>query len=111
MVEDIESIKKSLIDRLRELNPDQVILFGSQAEGNADEDSDIDLYVVTKDPSLPSNYAEKRELVRSVSRHIYDLREKIGMDLLVHTKAMHRLFSQHNSSFARDLKERGERIL
>ncbi len=34
----------------------------------------------------PQSYSEKREIVRSVSRHILDIRQQVGVDLLVHTK-------------------------
>ena len=47
----IDQIKDSLdivIQRLRtKYNPEQVILFGSYAKGNADEASDIDILVVS----------------------------------------------------------------
>jgi predicted nucleotidyltransferase len=33
-------------------NPDKIILFGSYANGNPDEDSDLDLFVI-KDTDLP----------------------------------------------------------
>ncbi len=33
-------------------NPDKIILFGSYAAGNADDDSDLDLFVI-KDSDLP----------------------------------------------------------
>ncbi len=41
----IEQLKK----RLSDLDPHMVLLFGSHASGTSDEDSDIDLMVVTKD--------------------------------------------------------------
>jgi predicted nucleotidyltransferase len=34
----------------------KLILFGSQARGNANEDSDIDIMVVLKSPISPENY-------------------------------------------------------
>lgn len=44
--------KKQLLDRivsdLKKFNPEKIILFGSQAEGTAGEDSDFDLFVVSE---------------------------------------------------------------
>ena len=63
---EIESIKLEIIKRLEPLNLDKVILFGSYAYGTPNIDSDIDLYVVTKDEYTPQNWKEKSELTRKV---------------------------------------------
>jgi len=65
---EIQELKREILERLQPLDPERVILFGSYAYGNPTEDSDIDLYVVTKDEFVPATYAEKRELVRKISR-------------------------------------------
>ena len=108
---DIEAIKQEIIQQLHPLDPERVILFGSYAHGQPTDDSDIDLYVVTKDDFMPQNYAAKRALVRNVSRLIYDLRQQISIDLLVHTRTMHAQFNRMDSSFAREIKQHGVRLL
>lgn len=108
---DIENLKNEIVERLQGIDPEQVVLFGSYAHGRAGLDSDIDLYVVTKDTFIPKNYKEKRELVRRVSRPLNALRQKISIDLVVHTHAMNEKFYSLNSSFARELQERGIRVL
>jgi len=107
----LENFKGKIVDRLKPLDPEKIILFGSHARGTSDEESDVDLYVVTKDDVIPKSYKEKRKYVREVSRRIEDIREQIGVDLLVHTKAMNRKFDAMNSSFSRELKENGVRLL
>ncbi len=57
---DIDELKQAILERLRPLDPERVILFGSYARGNPTEDSDVDLYVVTKDDFVPASYREKR---------------------------------------------------
>ena len=61
-VVDIEELKREIVERLRPLDPERVILFGSYAHGNPTEDSDIDLYVVTKDEFVPRSFREKADL-------------------------------------------------
>ena len=56
---DINKLKKQIINRLRPLNVDKVVLFGSYANGTATQDSDIDLYVVTSDDFMPTSWREK----------------------------------------------------
>lgn len=103
----IETAKEEILKRLRPLDPEKIILFGSYAWGTPSDDSDIDLYVVTKDEFIPHTYAVKREIVRKVSNQIRDIREKIGVDLLVHTKMMSDKFFMMKSSFSKEIFEKG----
>ena len=57
----LEELKILIVERLKPLNPDNVILFGSYDNGTANEDSDIDLYVVTNDDFMPQNFREKNK--------------------------------------------------
>ena len=111
MMNTIEEIKKELVQRLRHIDPKQIIIFGSYAHGLADEESDVDVYVVTKDKFMPRSYQEKRKLVRKVSRPLNELRQQMAIDLLVHTEAMNERFYALNSSFARDIQESGIQLL
>jgi len=58
---DIEGLKQEVLERLRCIDPEQIVLFGSYTHGRPGQDSDIDLYVVTKDNFIPQSYKEKRE--------------------------------------------------
>ena len=108
---DIEILKHEIVERLKPLNPDKIILFGSYAYGTPNEDSDIDLYVVTKDEFIPKSYREKSEIHLKVSRALRDLLQKHPTDLLTHTKAMHNKFLALNSSFAKEITSKGLNIL
>jgi len=67
---DIEVLKLEIVERLKPLNPDKVILFGSYAYGTPTEESDIDLFLVKDlDVTEARNYRlsarkELRELIR-----------------------------------------------
>ena len=43
---DLEKLKKEIVERLKPLNPDKIILFGSYAYGTPNEDSDIDIFLI-----------------------------------------------------------------
>ncbi len=45
----INELKPLIIERLKPLNPDKIILFGSYAYGTTNEDSDIDLFLLKDD--------------------------------------------------------------
>ncbi len=110
-IEELDNMKERILNSLKPLDPEKVILFGSYARGTAGEDSDVDLYVVTGDEGIPRNYDEKRKIVRKVSKRIEDIREEVGVDLLVHTKEMNRKFEKMNSSFSRELRGEGVRLV
>jgi uncharacterized protein len=57
-----ENLKNLIIQNLKAIDPDQVVLFGSHAWGDPTGESDIDLYVVTKDDFIPANWQEKNHL-------------------------------------------------
>ena len=105
-----DELERRITDALAPLQPEKVILFGSYAWAEPTEDSDIDLYVVTQDDFLPATWREKRDIVRAVSNRILDLRMRYAIDLLVHTKPMHRKFVETDSSFARQIMKEGVRL-
>jgi len=107
----IETIQNELLEALRPLHLDRVILFGSYAYGTPHKDSDIDLYIVTNDDYIPQSYKEKRALVWKVSQKILDIRKKYTIDLLVHTKKMNEKFVELQSTFAKEILEKGKVLL
>jgi predicted nucleotidyltransferase len=86
----------------------KVILFGSYAGGTPGINSDIDLLVVTDDDFMPASFEENMRNYLKVSAALRDIRRKIPMDLIVHTKPMHKKFLQLGSMFSKEVKEKGE---
>ncbi len=99
----VKEIEKEITTRLAPLNLEKVILFGSYANGTANKDSDIDLYVVTKDDFIPNSWREKTQITQKVSKNLRDLREQIPIDLIVHTKKMYEKFIEINKPFANEI--------
>lgn len=42
----LEEIKQKIVEALKPLDPDKIILFGSYAYGNPNEESDLDIYIL-----------------------------------------------------------------
>jgi len=77
---DIENIKPIVIERLKTLNPDKIILFGSYAYGKPNEDSDIDLLLI-KD--IAKNEARNYKLkARKIVRELIS-KYKVSFDFVV----------------------------
>jgi len=107
-MKDSDKYIRQLKKRLSELNPHMVLLFGSHASGTSDEDSDIDLLVVTKDEFIPENFNERIDLQLKVSEHIFDIAKKVPLDLLVYTLPMYKKFLEQDNEFARDVRTKGK---
>jgi len=96
-----------ITESLRELNPYLVLLFGSYAYGTPHEDSDIDLLVVTRDDFMPSSFDERSEIHLAISKKIRPIMQQIAVDLLVYTLPMYQKFIELNSSFAKEITQKG----
>jgi predicted nucleotidyltransferase len=93
------------------LQPEKVILFGSYAQNTEHDDSDVDIYIVSNEDYLPTTYAENMRHYKKYSRPLKKLKQEIPLDLLIHTRAMNRMFESTDSSFAREIRLNGERLL
>jgi predicted nucleotidyltransferase len=99
-----------IIDQLRPIDPARVILFGSGANGAAADINDIDLLVVTQSSELPNSHRERESIYLEVAARLRDIRRKVSMDLIVHTRAMHERFLELNSLFAQEVLRSGVTI-
>ena len=82
-------------------------MFGSYAYGNPRKDSDIDLYIITKDNFIPQSFKEKSEIYLKYARKLYELEKVFPIDLIVHTKQMNSKFIELNSVFTKEFVEKG----
>ena len=104
----IEKLKKDIVNRLKPLNLQQITLFGSFAYGEPNKDSDIDLYVVTSDDFIPKNYEESMSIRLKVANALEELQKVIPIDTVTHTKKMYEKFVEQNSSFSKEILQKGE---
>ena len=102
-----DEIKNQIIEALKPLDPEKIILFGSYAYGNPHKDSDIDLYIITKDNFIPQSFKEKSEIYLKYARKLYELEKVFPIDLIVHTKQMNSKFIELNSVFTKEFVEKG----
>jgi len=99
-----------IVNNLKPIKPEKIILFGSYANGKPSEDSDIDLIVVTNDNNFPQNYAEKREIHLKVAQHLSEMMSKVPIDLIVYTKPMFKKFIELDSMFSKEITQYGKTL-
>ena len=104
------NITNEIVERLKPLHPKKIILFGSLAYGVSDKDSDIDLYVVTKDKFIPSSWREHSEIFLKYVKQLNGLYKTNSIDLIVHTHSMFKKFIELDGMFCRKILRDGVTI-
>lgn len=95
----LESLRDAV---LRNVDPLLVVLFGSQAKGTANEDSDIDLLVIDKRPFSP--HRSRRRIIGAIRRSIPPNRFPVDV-LLFDAGELQRWRQTTNHVIARALRE------
>jgi len=102
---DIEKIKSEVVERLKPLNPDKIILFGSYAYGIPNRDSDIDLFIIKND--LTQDKVRDFELkARKSLRDIIFKYNTNGIDIL--SAPLSYIENREDYFFKVDILEKGE---
>jgi len=74
------TVIQQLVERIKQFDPEKIILFGSYAYGTPSEDSDVDLFVVKN-----IRKEDIRDLRLSIRTHLRDIiyNQKVPVDLLL----------------------------
>ena len=106
---DIEVLKKEIVERLKPLNPDKIILFGSYAYGNPTQDSDIDLFLLKDDLKI----ADMRAYKLALQKRLFDIQKKylLGVDLFVDSSnRMQNRIEEVKDQFYDEIMQKGKVI-
>ncbi|MGL5064140.1 MAG: nucleotidyltransferase domain-containing protein [Microcoleus sp.] len=98
---DTQNIMQLIRDIAKEFKPDKIILFGSYAYGNPQDDSDVDLLVIL--PYEGSSFRKTWEILNKVQ-------PKFAIDLLVKTPVEVKQRLAWNDFFLREIIEKGKVI-
>lgn len=84
----------------------ETILYGSEARGDARQDSDFDLLILLPDFSPTSEYISRRS---EISGHLYELSLKMGVEIspLILPK---KIWNSRKTPFTINVKNEGVRI-
>ena len=104
----IEQIIHSITDTLKDEGVEKIILFGSYAYGRPNEDSDLDIIVITTDNYMPVTNREKMELHHKYNLLIKKFRRVIPIDMLVYTKLMFQKLQESGSLFTKEINQKGK---
>jgi len=96
-----EEIKKEIISNiLKVVKARKIVLFGSYANGMANEESDIDILIIEKE--VDSKIQEKRKIRKSLKNI------KCSKDILVTSEEEYNVYSLKYGSIYKEIDEKGE---
>ncbi len=106
----MDALIKKLIHNLKIVNPNKIILLGSHARGDFDDDSDIDLVVILDIDRIPESYDKKLDLKIKVRDSIYELSRQMPIDLIVYTNGEFEQLRKQQTSFYNEIIDTGKLI-
>ena len=102
------------IDELKQclapLKPHKAILFGSYADGVPHQDSGIDLIIVLDRDKAPERFEERMANYSVVMDYFRLMNKNMPMDVIVYTKPDWNRFVESDSSFSREILEKGKQL-
>ena len=104
----IDQFLVNITDSLKNEGIEKIILFGSYAEGNMQDDSDLDIIVVTIDDYVPATNREKMDLHHKYNQLIKRFRKDISIDMIVYTKSMYQKLQESGSLFSNEINRKGK---
>lgn len=99
VVVDINTIKEEIVEALKPINPEKIILFGSYAYGIPTENSDLDICVVEK--KYLNRWDEKIK-IRKLLSHI-----NIPKDILNPYSEEYEFYKNECGSVYKDIEDKG----
>ena len=104
------TVLDDLVFSLRSSDPYKIILFGSYANGNPDENSDIDLMVILDNDHVSRTYMERLEKRVSIRNLVLEINRKVPLDILVYSKEELNLIKNHGNYFIDEIERTGKVI-
>jgi len=107
---DINTILDDLVASLQSSDPYKIILFGSHANGNPNEDSDIDIMVILDNDHVAKTYQERLDKRVNIRKLVFEINQKIPLDILVYSKAELKKIKEYGNQFVEEIEKTGKVI-
>ena len=97
-----------LLEALKQADPYRIILFGSYANGTADENSDIDMVVILDNNEVAKTYEERLKKKLYINRLVRNINYKIALDILVYSKEEYKIVKNCGNYFIEEIENAGQ---
>jgi len=109
-VERFDTILDNLVVLLKSSDPYKIILFGSYANGNPNENSDIDLLVILDNNHVSETYQERLNKRIRIRNSVIDINRKVPLDILVYSKEELNIIKKNGNFFIDEIEKTGKVI-
>jgi predicted nucleotidyltransferase len=107
---DIQTVSEALVQALKPSDPYKIVLFGSYANGNPTEDSDVDIMVILDNNDVSKTHEERLNKKVGIRMLVIELSRKIDIDLLVYSKEELKMVKEYGNSFVIEVEKTGKVI-
>ncbi|MCL2284207.1 MAG: nucleotidyltransferase domain-containing protein [Fibromonadales bacterium] len=97
-----------MTERLKELKPYKVILFGSYAKGTATKDSDLDVLVILDSDEFAKTFDERTKRWDMIYPVVLETNRKIALDVITYSKAEYEYLLKDRDFFVREIADTGK---
>ena len=110
MNERLAQYTTKIVEALKPMNTERIILFGSGARNQMHLDSDLDLLIVLDEERIPETYEEKLSMRVKVKTALRCINEQIAIDVIAYTKAEYREMIKAPGSFLKEVTQTGRML-
>ena len=107
---DFNIILNNLIISLKPSDPYKIILFGSYANGNPNENSDVDLMIILDNNHVSKTYQERLAKKISIRNLVLEINRKIPLDILVYSREEFKIVKNYGNFFIDEIEKTGKVI-
>jgi len=97
-----------MTERLKELKPYKVFLFGSYAKGIATKDSDLDVLVVLDSNEFAKTFDERMKRWDMIYPVVLEINRKIALDIITYSKAEFEYLLKDRDFFVKEIVDTGK---
>jgi len=108
IMEKFSTILDSLVVLLKSSDPYKIILFGSYANGNPNENSDIDLLVILDNDHVSKTYEERLHKKISIRNSVIEINRRVPLDILVYSKEEWNMIKKNGNYFIEEIEKTGK---
>ena len=106
----LDTILDNLVVLLKSSDPYKIILFGSYAKGNPNENSDIDILVILDNNHVSKTYQERLNKKILIRNSIIEINRKVPLDILVYSKEELNIIKKNGNYFIDEIEKTGKVI-
>ena len=107
---DFNTVMDNLVSSLKPSNPYKIILFGSYAKGNPNENSDVDLMVILDNNHVAKTYEERLKKKVFVRNMVLEINRTIPLDILVYSKEEWNRIKEYGNYLIDEIENTGKII-